>query len=298
MIKKNLVLGFVARYGCIMSNVWKAANLDHLSPSQLLRSSAKWIFDYLYCTPADRVAQGVSWRAHLGNACHDAMQDVVCEGQDFGSAKQKAFAYYDDCIAEEDDVMRDRLREAIPGIVESGTRVLTQAGFAGAKAEQYISVELPGIDVPVIGYIDLLQRTNSGGFRTGEIKTKGPKKTRVLKDGSQGWGKATLPKKPEWGHVCQGAIYGLATGGEVVVVYAAEHDAIAFDATTCDELKPSGLAEALEDMRQRALMRQNLLRISNDPKVLASITDPDWRHMYQWKIKDEYLERARDLWQQ
>ena len=51
-------------------------------------------------------------------------------------------------------------------------------------------------------------------------------------------------------------------------------------------------------MRQRAILRQNLLNISTDPKALASIIDPDWRHLYQWKIKDEFLNRAKALWQQ
>ena len=176
--------------------------------------------------------------------------------------------------------------------------MLTAAGFAGSKPEQYITLNLPGIAVPIVGFIDMCQRTSAGGIRNAEIKTKGPRKTKLLKDGSQGWSKASLPKSPEWAHVCQSAIYNAATGGECLLAYAAEHDAVIFDQTTCDALKPSGLAEALEDMRQRALLRQNLLHISTDAKVLASITDPDWRHMYQWKIKDEYLSKARALWQQ
>lgn len=281
-----------------MNDVWKKAGLDHLSASQLLRTPAKWVFDYLHLSPAERIAQGVGWRAHLGSACHDSMQAILSAGQDFGSAIKEAEAYYDDCRSEEDDVIRIRLREAIPGVIESGTRVLSQAGFAGSKPEQYISVALPGVDIPVIGFIDMMQRTSTGGVRCAEIKTKGPKKTRILKDGTQGWGKATLPKKPEWNHVCQASIYNLAVGGETVIAYAAEHDAAIFTPDNCDELKPSGLAEALEDMRQRALLRQNLLNISTDAKMLTSIIDPDWRHMYQWNIKEEFLTRAKALWQQ
>jgi len=39
------------------------------------------------------------------------------------------------------------------------------------------------------------------------------------------------------------------------------------------------------------------LRFSDDPKVLASIVDPDWDHAYQWKLEDEYLQKARKLWE-
>ncbi len=281
-----------------MTDVWKRANIDHLSASQLLRTPAKWVFDYMYLSPAERIKQGVGWRAHLGSACHDAMQNIICDALDFETSINAARDYYDDCEGEDDDAMRDRLREAIPGIIDHGARLLSQAGFVASKPEQYITVNLPGVAVPVVGFIDLMQTTSTGNIRNGEIKTKGPKKTRVLKDGSQGWGKATLPKKPEWSHVCQSAIYNYATGGESLIAYVAEHDAVIFSGADCDELKPSGLAEALEDMRQRAILRQNLLNISTDPKALASIIDPDWRHMYQWKIKDEFLNRAKALWQQ
>jgi len=50
-------------------------------------------------------------------------------------------------------------------------------------------------------------------------------------------------------------------------------------------------------MRQKALVRQNLLKFSDDPKVLASIIDPDWDHVYQWKLEDEFLEKAKKLWE-
>ena len=71
-----------------------------------------------------------------------------------------------------------------------------------------------------------------------------------------------------------------------------------FSATfNCDELKADNLAKCLEEMRQKALVRQNLLKFSDDPKVLASIVDPDWDHAYQWKLDDEYLQKARKLWE-
>lgn len=281
-----------------MTDIWKQANIDHLSASQLLRTPAKWVFDYLYLSPGERMRQGVGWRAHLGSACHDAMQNILCDGLDFETSIKAGKIYYDDCISDEGEDMRVRLRQAIPGIIENGTRVLSDGGFANSTPEQAISVELPGVAVPVIGFIDMMQKTSSGGIVSAEIKTKGPKKTGIRKDGTQGWGKASIPKKPEWSHVCQSAIYNLAVGGDSVIAYAAEHDAVIFTADNCDELKPSGLAEALEEMRQRALLRQNLLTISTDPKQLTTIIDPDWRHMYQWKIKDEFLARAKELWQQ
>ena len=281
-----------------MEDVWKRAHLDHLSAAQLLRTPAKWIFDYVYLSPAERIAQGVGWRAHMGSAVHDAVQAICIAGQDIDEAVAVALNEYDTCMAEDDQVLRQRMRDAIPGCVDHGVEAVSGAGFVAGKSEQFAKLELPGIAVPVIGYIDFQQTLANGALINCELKTKGPRKTRLLKDGSQGWSKATLPKRPEWKNVCQASIYSAATGAETVIIYAAEHDSITFTAENCDELKPSGLAVALEEMRQRALIRQNLLKISADPRVLASITDPDWQHMYQWKIGEEFLWKAKELWKQ
>ncbi len=279
-----------------MDDVWKRANIEHLSAAQLLRTPAKWIFDYVYLSPAERIAQGVGWRAHMGSAVHDAIQGICCAGQDIDEAIQIALNEYDTCKAEDDPVLCERMRAAMPGCVDNGVGAISEAGFVGSKSEQFAKLQMDGIYVPIIGYIDFQQMLPSGKIINCELKTKGPRKTRILKDGSQGWTKATMPKRPEWKHVCQAAIYSAATDAETVIIYIAESDSITFTADNCDELKPSGLAAALEEMRQRALIRQNLLNISPDPRVLASITDPDWQHMYQWKIGEEWLWKAKQLW--
>jgi len=273
---------------------WEAAHIDHLSPSQLLRSPGKWIFEYLYLSKEERRQQGVGWRAVLGTAAHDAIQGVLCHAQDIDSVKTKAQAQYDGEEGDEDTVMRDRLREALPGVIDSGIKLLAEAGYIGAKSEQYISVNLRDVTAPVIGYVDLLKPGQP--MRFCEMKTKGPRKTKVLKDGSQGWAKASLPKAPEWSHVCQAAIYQAAVGGQPEIAYLSEGDAVLFTADNCDELRSDALIEALAEMRQRALLRQNLLKISRNPRDLAAITDPDWGHMYQWKIKPEFYNKARALW--
>ena len=87
---------------------------------------------------------------------------------DFETSINAAHDYYDDCEGEDDDAMRDRLREAIEGIIDHGARLLSQAGFVASKPEQYITVNLPGVAVPVIGFIDL--QTTSTGLKTADPK--------------------------------------------------------------------------------------------------------------------------------
>jgi len=93
------------------------------------------------------------------------------------------------------------------------------------------------------------------------------------------------------------AIYQKALKITPSICYINEAEAVLFTPFNCEELKAENLAKCVEEMRQKALVRQNLLKLSDDPKVLASIVDPEWDHPYQWKLEDEYLQKARELWQ-
>lgn len=275
-----------------IGEVWKQAGATHLSASQLLISPASWIFKYRYLTAEQRSALGVGERAAVGTAVHGGVQTIVCNGEDIDTATTAAELLFDFHDADEDAVLRERLHDAIPAMIRNGVDCCIENGFVGAIAEERIECWLDDVEVPIIGFVDLLVE----GSMFCEMKTKAPRKTKLLKDGTQGWAKATLPKKPEFNHICQAAIYQHALGVSPSIMYIAEHDAVLFNAYNCEELKADGMAYALNETRQKALIRQNLLKVSTDPKVLASITDPDWSHNYQWKIKDEYLQQARALW--
>jgi len=275
-----------------ISKEWKAAGFTHLSASQLNPSVSNWLFRYVYLSPEERRSIDVGERAAIGTSVHNAVQSIVCHGADIDEAIEAAQIAFDFHPADEDDVLRVKFRECIPQMVHQGVNVCVENGFIGAVDEERIECWLDDVNVPILGFVDLLVE----GSMFGEMKTKAPRKTKPLKDGSQGWEKATLPKKPEFPHICQAAIYWHALRVTPSIIYIAEHDAVIFNAYNCEELQADGIAYALNEMRQKALIRQNLLKVSTDPKVLASITDPDWGHMYQWNMKEEWLERAKELW--
>ena len=272
---------------------WKAAGLTHLSPSQLTRSVANWIFQYVHLSVEQRRAIVVGENAALGTAVHDGVQRILCDGADVQDCHRSAQFAFDLHEADEDSVKRKRFREDIPQMIDNAVSILGDAGFDGAIAECKIETFLDGVDIPVMGYVDLLVPDTMFC----EIKTKAARKTRVLKSGEQGWSKATLPKTIERNHLLQVAIYHHALKITPAVCYVAEHDAVLFTPFNCDDLKSESLREALEDARQRALIRQNLINYSSEAKDLAAITDPDWSHQYQWKIDNKLLSEAKKLWQ-
>ena len=145
-------------------------------------------------------------------------------------------------------------------------------------AEQKIHLELPDVSIPLTGYIDLVSNGNLY-----EMKTKAPRKGQIKKDGTRGWSKPALPKEPDYNHLCQVAVYQKATGLKPNIVYISDTDVAHFDQDNCDKLSPEYLEYCLYDLRRRALIRQNLLAISTDPKVLAGLVEPEFNHPFYWK---------------
>lgn len=263
--------------------------LDHFSASQLNKPLGNWVFEYIYLTKAQRREIVVGMNAAYGTAVHGGIQAVVCAGQDSDAALEAALLDYDFHPAD-DDLKRDKYRDLIPAAIEQGVELLSE-GFAGSEAEHKISCQIDGVELPIIGFVDIFNE-KQGTFC--EVKTKAPRKGQLKKDGSQGWVKASLPKKPDYYHVCQVAIYAHATGMIPSIAYVSDQEAVRFDPFNCDQLCKEYLDYSLQDMRRRAITRQNLLKISTDPKILAGIVEPDFEHPFYWE--HQFKEEAKELW--
>jgi hypothetical protein len=278
-----------------IAEYWLGAGFTHLSPSQTNLPIGGWVYRYAYLSNDERRSMGVGERAALGTACHNAIQAHLCHNASLADSIKQAFTDYDFHDANEDDVLRARLRDGIPDTIKNAVEVLADAGFAGCDEEMKITTRLQGLEIDMIGFIDLIVPDTMFC----EIKTKGDRKSRKLIDGSQGWSKATLPKKPEYSHLMQVAVYQHATGLTPSICYTSKDEAVLYTPFNCDELKADSLKHALDDVRQRALIRQNLVKLfGSDAKAMASVVDPDWQHAYIWKIDDEHKKEARALWQQ
>lgn len=264
--------------------------LDHYSPSQLLRPMAIWMFQYVYLNKQQRRSIKVGWNAAFGTAVHAAIQAMLTAGLDEDEAIQQALLSYDfhDAPADEPSEKKDKFRELIPDAVNNGVYLLAEQ-FGGSAEEQKVEVSLPGVDLPVLGFIDLC---SSDSFC--EVKTKAPRMGAVKKDGTRGWTKASIPAKPQFEHLCQVAIYQLATGLTPNIAYVSATDAVLFSPDNCEELQDDYMAFCVEEMRGRAMRRQNLMKVSEDPKVLAGLLDPDFQHPFYWD--EEFIEEAKELW--
>lgn len=273
-----------------MKEIYNSVGLYNFSPSQLLRPMPVWMFQYIHMTKEQRRAMKVGWNAALGTAGHGGMQAILTAGIDFDTALQQAYLSYDfhDAPASEPIEKKEKFRELLPDLINNGVDLLA-GKFGGAQEERKIEMELDGVEIPIIGYIDLC-----GEKAFCEMKTKAPRMGAVKKDGTRGWTKAAMPAKPQFEHLCQVAIYQKATGLEPNIAYISATDAVLFTPDNCDELQADYLAFCVDEMRARAIRRQNLLKISTDTKVLAGLLDPDFQHPFYWD--EEFIDEAKELW--
>jgi len=266
----------------------KSVGVYHFSPSQLNRPLANWMFEYVYLSKEKRREIVVGENAAFGTAVHTVIQAVVCHGQDINEATEEAMTGYDFHPANFSDDKRDKFRELIPAAASVGIDLLSPL-FAGAQEERKIELMLDGVLVPVMGYVDL--------FKDGllaEIKTKAPRQGMIKKDGTRSWAKASLPKEPQWEHVLQAAVYWKATGATPNIAYVSAEDGVIFSPDNCDKMSQDILDFAIEEIRRKAITRQNLLAVSTDPKVLAGLMEPDFNHPFYWG--HQFVNDAKELW--
>jgi len=266
----------------------KSVGVYHFSPSQLNRPLANWMFEYVYLSKEKRREIVVGENAAFGTAVHTVIQAVTCHGQDIDEAVEEAMTGYDFHPANFSQDKRDKFRELIPAAATVGIDLLSPV-FAGAQEERKIELTLDGVLVPVMGYVDLFK-----DGQLAEIKTKAPRQGAVKKDGTRGWTKASLPKEPAWEHVLQAAVYWKATGATPNIAYVSSDDGVIYNPDNCDKMSDDVLNFAIEEIRRKAITRQNLLAVSTDPKVLAGLMEPDFNHPFYWG--HQFVNDAKELW--
>lgn len=261
--------------------------LTHFSASQLNKPVANWMFDYVYLSSEERRKTIVGENAILGTCAHSGIQNVLCNGLTIESAIDDALMDYDFSRTDVTTEKGVKFREILPDMIRTGVEAMSDK-FNGAEEEKRIEINLEGVLLPIIGYVDL-----SLEGRFAEVKTKAPRVGAVRKDGTRGWTKGLLPRQPSAEHTLQAAIYWKATGAEPHIVYVSADNYAIFTPENCEKLSDKYLSYALEEVRRKCILRQNLLSVSDDPKVLAGLIEPDFGSFY-WD--DDNLLEAKKLW--
>jgi len=94
--------------------------LDHFSPSQLLRPTPNWLFEYVYLTKDQRRAITVGENAAYGTAVHNGIQAFLVGDIDIDQAVDQALLDYDFHPADEDEEKRIEFRKRIDPAIRLG----------------------------------------------------------------------------------------------------------------------------------------------------------------------------------
>ena len=169
---------------------------------------------------------------------------------------------------------------------------MTIPGYDKTKPEIEAFMTLKGINIPIHGYLD------HKGAVIIEDKCMFPRRGRLKKDGTRSWNTARLPDEPPINHLIQVAIYHLSTNLPVYMCYINEKEFKVFHAENCEKLKPENLKKLEKVIYHKALVRQNLLKISHDVNVLKNYLQPDFDN-FMWKNESDnsLLEDAKKLWE-
>jgi len=220
-------------------------------------------------TAAFAVANGTSDR--------DAFRDMLSHLQEHKPVPwiDKDAKQTDYLLSDDGDRISLTLKHAAAGIREA---------FPGANqidAEEKFYHELPGIELPVLGYSD-----GRGAGVVGELKTHWDN---VRANTKSGFAIKSLPKEPPFQDVIQVGLYRRHFGGQAKLIYANRigHRVFEVDEDRCEQA-----VEALTDVLRK---RQSIFQRCDGVAQLLGYIEPDWTD-FRWNdYKPELLMELKTL---
>lgn len=164
--------------------------------------------------------------------------------------------------------------ERVSNTIEQTVEGIREA-FQGANqidVEEKIELELPGIDVPIIGYTD-----GRGAGVIGEVKTRWD---RISANSKTGFSNNSVPAKPQPNDIAQIALYQKAFGkiiaGKARIIYANRLSHIVHEVSQ-DQLDEA-MAQTLVQLRKR----QRILERTETLRDIIDLCEVDWSD-FRWR---------------
>lgn len=174
--------------------------------------------------------------------------------------------------------------ERIGATIEHTVEGIREA-FAGANTidvEEKIELELPGIDVPIIGYTD-----GRGAGVIGEVKTRWD---RVSGNSKTGFSNNSVPNAPMPGDIAQIALYQRALGGGICrLIYANRLSHVVH------EVPQDRLDEAMAQTAVLLRKRQRILERTETVQAIIDLCEVDWSD-FRWRdYSPEFLAEIKQV---
>ena len=195
----------------------------------------------------------------------EAVKNALSTLQEHRPAKynQRDATITDHLLSDAGERVANTIEQTVEGIREA---------FVGANQidiEEKISLELPGIDVPIIGYTD-----GRGAGIIGEVKTRWD---RISANSKTGFSNNSVPAKPQPNDIAQIALYQRAFGGGTAkIIYANRLSHIVH------EVAQEQLDEAMDQTLVLLKKRQRILERTETMRDIIDLCEVDWSD-FRWR---------------
>lgn len=243
-------------------NVFERHGITHLSPSSLRtyrEEPALWVLKYLHRVK-DEVGPG-AWR---GTAVEAGLNHYLL-GQPEFATKAMHVAFEEKAAGVADDKIHKE-REALPMFLAQAREALKDKPPLTPKDQQHkISIDLPGIEVPLIGYVDYLWPDHGVDLKT----------------------TMRMPSEPSAAHVEQMACYMRATGRPFHLCYVTPKK------WAMHEVSPAMADEAMENVMRGARAIRQLLSLVSTADDALTLFSPEMEG-YRWS--PEIVTAAKNIY--
>jgi len=182
------------------------------------------------------------------------------------------------------EVIPEMARYAVDGIKE----FYGDDEFEGEYQRLYIEEKL---DVPVILFQDF-----TGSGRQVDLKCSLPMRNPPKKDGTRTWRNPKPKTEPLPQQIMQQAVYWKATGDAPGLLFVTPAGYNIVTAENCDALKPEALEATYQDVVQRWVVQQNLLKAANGNwSNLFGLVQPDFGQI-AGRHGPDIVKIAREIW--
>ena len=200
---------------------------------------------------------------------NEAVADAISTLQAYKPANKIDHALTDHLLSSDAEAVSKTLENAVSGLREI---------FSGANqvnTEEKVLIELPGVDVPSLGYCD-----GRGGGVIVELKTRWDKANNKSKSG---YSNNSVPAAPIDRDVLQIAHYQRQFGGKAKLLYANRINHRIFEVPQAD------LNEALAKAAAEARRRQRMLERTDTVESIMTLCEPEWFHFMLSNYSPEFI---------
>ena len=178
------------------------------------------------------------------------------------------------------------------------------------QLERPIHYIIDGINVMWTGFIDIayvdasgvLQHwtelktsyPSAGGFYKRDYKDKNSGE--IKPEGSRIWKYPSTPNEPKSFHLSQMSIYSHAENMLGDMLYVTPKDSRFFRHGDNKELQWDRLKSEMESIKDKAMVRQTLLQMSDDPLKIIKLVPPEYDHLFFKNIEPEYKQMIYDIY--